>query len=82
MELQESITLSILHFSKNKDVFIAEILLIYNCTLRFDVFLFIYLSTGAVECESSCFATTLLHHAPSKVTSLLVLFVIFGVNVN
>ena len=39
---------------------------------------FIYLSAGAVEWESSCFGTTLLHHAPSKVTPMLVLFVIFG----
>ena len=36
----------------------------------------ICLSAGAVE--SSCFATTLLHHAPPKVTSVQVLFVIFG----
>ena len=34
---------------------------------------FICLSAGAVE----CFATTLLHHAPPKVTSVLVLFVTF-----
>ena len=39
---------------------------------------FICLSAGAVEWESFCFATTLLHHAPPKVTSVLVLFVIFG----
>ena len=39
---------------------------------------FICLSAGAVEWESSCFATTLLHHALPKVTSVLVLFVIFG----
>ena len=36
------------------------------------------LFAGAVEGESPCFATTLLHHAPPKVTSVLVLFVIFG----
>ena len=35
---------------------------------------FICLSAGAVKCVSSCFATTLLHHAPPKVTSVLVLF--------
>ena len=39
---------------------------------------FICLSAGVLEWESSCFATTLLHHAPPKVTSVLVLFVIFG----
>ena len=39
---------------------------------------FICLSAGSAEWESSCFATTLLHHAPPKVTSALVLFVIFG----
>ena len=39
---------------------------------------FICLSAGAVACESSCFAITLLHHTPLKVTSVLVLFVIFG----
>ena len=39
---------------------------------------FICLSAGAVEWESSFFATTLLYHAPPKVTSVLVLFVIFG----
>ena len=39
---------------------------------------FICLSAGTVEWESSCFATTLLHHAPTKVTSVLVLFVIGG----
>ena len=39
---------------------------------------FICLSAGAVEWESSCFATTLLHHALPKLTSVLVLFVIFG----
>ena len=39
---------------------------------------FICLSAGAVEGESSCFAITLLHHAPPQVTSVLVLFVIFG----
>ena len=38
---------------------------------------FICLSAGAVEWESSCFVTTLLHHAHPKVTSVLVLFVIF-----
>ena len=42
------------------------------------LYLFICLSAGAVEWESSCFATTLLHHASLKVTSVLVLFVIFG----
>ena len=36
-----------------------------------------YLSTGAVERASSCFATSLWHHAPPKVTSVLVLFVRF-----
>ena len=38
---------------------------------------FICLSAGAVVCESSCFATTLMHHAPLKVTSVAALFVIF-----
>ena len=38
---------------------------------------FIRLSAVAVEWETLCFATTLLYHAPSKVTSVLVLFVIF-----
>ena len=40
--------------------------------------IFIHLFAGAVEWEASCFATTLLHPAPPKVTSVLVLFVIFG----
>ena len=39
---------------------------------------FICLSAEAVEWEFSCFATALLHHAPPKVTSVLVLFVKFG----
>ena len=39
---------------------------------------FICLSAGAVEWEPSCFATTLLRHAPPRVTLVLVLFVIFG----
>ena len=39
---------------------------------------FICLSARAVEWESSCIATTLLLHAPPMVTSVLVLFVIFG----
>ena len=38
----------------------------------------ICLSALAVEWKSSCFATTLLHHAPPKVISVLVLFVMFG----
>ena len=38
---------------------------------------FICLSALAVEWESPCFATTLLPHAPPKVTSVLVLFVIY-----
>ena len=38
----------------------------------------ICLSAEVVEWESSCFATTLFYHAPLKVTSVLVLFVIFG----
>ena len=39
---------------------------------------FISLYAGAVEWESSCFATTLLHRAPPKVASGLVLLVICG----
>ena len=39
---------------------------------------FICLSAGEVEGESSCFTATLFHHAPPKVTSVLMLFVIFG----
>ena len=39
---------------------------------------FICLSAGAVGWESSCFATTLLRHALPEVTSVIVLFVIFG----
>ena len=42
------------------------------------VSVFFYLSAGAVEWESPCFVTNLLHHAPAKVTSVLVLFIIFG----
>ena len=42
------------------------------------LYLFICLSAGEVEWESSCFATTLLFYASPKVTSVLVLFVIFG----
>ena len=37
------------------------------------IYSFICLCAGAVEWESSCFATTLLHYAPPKVTSVLVL---------
>ena len=37
---------------------------------------FICLFAGAVECASSCFATTLLYHVPLQVTSVPVLFVI------
>ena len=38
----------------------------------------ICLSSGVIAWESSCFAATVLHHAPLKVTSVLLLFVIFG----
>ena len=38
---------------------------------------FICLSAIAVDWKFTCFATTLLHHAPRKVTSVIVLFVIF-----
>ena len=41
--------------------------------------LLIYLSEGAVEWQFECFVTILLHHAPVKVTSVLVLFVLFRV---
>ena len=37
----------------------------------------ICLSIGAVEYQSYCFATNLLHYASLKVTSVLVLFVFF-----
>ena len=40
------------------------------------IHLFVYLLEQ--QSESFCFATTLLHHAPPKVTSVLVLFFIFG----
>ena len=39
---------------------------------------FICYSAGAVEWESSCFANTVLHQAPLKVTLELALFVISG----
>ena len=39
---------------------------------------FICLSVGALEWESSRLSTTLLHHVPLNVTSVLVLFIIFG----
>ena len=39
--------------------------------------IFIYLSVGAIQWQLQCFATILLHHALVKVTSVLVLFVIF-----
>ena len=38
---------------------------------------FIYLSVVAEEWQLYCSATILLHHAPVKVTSVLVLLVIF-----
>ena len=40
---------------------------------------FICLSTEVVEWQPYCFVVILLHHAPPKVTSVLVLFVIFEV---
>ena len=40
---------------------------------------FIYLSGGAIERQPCVFAAILLLYAPPKVTSVLVLFVIFGV---
>ena len=39
---------------------------------------FICLSAGAIEWQPCFFATILLLYAPPKVTSVLVLFVIFG----
>ena len=39
---------------------------------------FICLSAGVVERQSYCFVIILLHHAPPRVASVLVLFVIFG----
>ena len=45
-------------------------------------FSFIRLSARAVEWQCSCFATILLHHAPSKMMSVLVPFVMFGVIAN
>ena len=42
------------------------------------LYAFICLSAEALELEPSYFATTLFHHASPKVTSVLVLFVIFG----
>ena len=45
---------------------------------RLSASLFTYLSAGVVEWATSCFATTLLHDAPPKVTPALVLYVIFG----
>ena len=58
---------------------------IFVCSLLLDLYgggwmyllSFICLSAVAVEDGSSYFATALLHHAPPKVTSMLVLFVIF-----
>ena len=38
---------------------------------------FIYLSAGVVEWQPYCFVIILLHHAPLKMASVLVLFVIF-----
>ena len=40
--------------------------------------IFICLSAGAVEWESSCFTTTLWHHVPANVISGPVLVIIFG----
>ena len=42
------------------------------------IYSFICLSAGVVEWHSHCFVILLLHHAPPTVTSVLVLFVIFG----
>ena len=39
---------------------------------------FIYLSAGAIKWQLCFFATILLLYVPPKVTSVLVLFVIFG----
>ena len=39
---------------------------------------FICLSAGVVERLPYCFVIILLHHAPKKGTSVLLLFVIFG----
>ena len=43
---------------------------------------FILLSTGAINWESSCFATTVLQNAPPKVTSVLVYLPSLEVYVN
>ena len=49
-----------------------------NCRDGGGVSLFIYLFIcWSSRLESSCFATPLLHHAPPKVTSVLVLFFVF-----
>ena len=39
---------------------------------------FICLSAGVIERQPYCFVVLLLHHAPPKLASVLVLFVIFG----
>ena len=43
--------------------------------------LFIYLLAGVVKMTILCFFIILLHYLPSKVPSVLVLFVIFGGNI-
>ena len=58
--------------------YFADGLCLFNGGGWLYLYSFICLSAGTVECESSCFAATLLHHAPPKMTPVLVLFVIFG----
>ena len=79
-------------YEPEKDTLLGSFVDYFSITITQDVFSisleygggwkylysFICLSARAVECESSCFATTLLHHAPLKVTSVQCLFVIFG----
>ena len=43
---------------------------------------FLHLSAGLAEWQCSFFVTILLHHAPSKMTTMLVLFIYGGLSVN
>ena len=41
------------------------------------IFIYLFTSARAIEWQPQCFATFLLHQAPVKITSVLVLFVTF-----
>ena len=79
LKMYTILVLGILNFNYNRISFGQQrnlVIIIVEVWLAV-IFLHLFvLSSGAVEWD--CFATTLLHKAPAKVTSVLVQFIILG----